>query len=147
MSEPTFAFDVFLSHSSKDKATVRQIAERLRKDGLRIWFDEWQIRPGDSIPAKIEDGLQRSRELVLCLSKNVQGSDWTQMEVSTFRFRDPLNKQRRFIPLRLDYVELAGSGHMVCVAMMYYWRSCSEMSSRHSKTCWNPATQSRVSTF
>ncbi|MCX6925140.1 MAG: hypothetical protein NT154_18290 [Verrucomicrobia bacterium] len=28
-------FDVFLSHSAKDKAVVRPLAERLRKDGLR----------------------------------------------------------------------------------------------------------------
>ena len=50
-----FPYDVFLSHSAKDKPVVRDVAERLRKDGLRVWFDEWEIRPGDSIPAKIED--------------------------------------------------------------------------------------------
>ena len=52
----SFVFDVFLSHNSKDKEVVREIAERLRADGLRVWLDDWQIRPGDSIPAKIEDG-------------------------------------------------------------------------------------------
>ena len=41
-----FAFDVFLSHSSHDKAIVRPLAERLRQDGLRVWFDEWELRPG-----------------------------------------------------------------------------------------------------
>ena len=56
-----FTHDVFLSHSSKDKAVVRVVAERLRKDGLRVWLDDWEIRPGDSIPAKIEDGLEHSR--------------------------------------------------------------------------------------
>jgi len=44
--------------SSKDKVIVRPIAERLHKDGLRVWFDEWELKPGDSIPAKIEDGLR-----------------------------------------------------------------------------------------
>jgi len=111
-----FPYDVFLSHSAKDKrskpptlihdtggnAVVRDVAERLRKDGLRVWFDEWDIRPGDSIPAKIEEGLERSRVLVLCMSANAFGSDWAQLEAGTFRFRDPLNKERRFLPLRLD---------------------------------------------
>ena len=60
-----FLFDVFLSHSAADKATVRALAARLRADGLRVWFDEWEIQPGDSIPAKIEEGLERSRILVL----------------------------------------------------------------------------------
>jgi hypothetical protein len=30
-----FQYDVFLSHSAKDKAAVRPLAERLRKDRLR----------------------------------------------------------------------------------------------------------------
>jgi len=34
-----FNYDVFLSHSAKDKASVRALAERLRADGLRVWFD------------------------------------------------------------------------------------------------------------
>jgi WD40 repeat protein len=104
-----FEFDVFISHSSKDKAVIRDLAERLRADGLRVWFDEWNIRPGDSIPAKIEDGLEQSRVLVLCMSAQAFGSDWAQLEAGTFRFRDPLNKGRRFIPLRMDEAPLKGS--------------------------------------
>ena len=90
-----FQYDVFLSHSAKDKAVVRPLAERLRKDGVKVWFDEWVLKPGDSIPAKIEEGLERSRVLVLCMSANTFGSDWAQLESGTFRFRDPLNKERR----------------------------------------------------
>ena len=63
-----------------------------------MWFDEWVLKPGDSIPARIEEGLERSRVLVLCMSANAFGSDWAQLESGTFRFRDPLNKERRFLP-------------------------------------------------
>ena len=104
-----FKYDVFLSYSSKDKAVVRPLAERLRNDGLNVWFDQREIKPGDSIPAKIEEGLEHSRVLVLCMSANAFGSDWAQLEAGTFRFRDPLNKDRRFIPLRLDDVRIKGS--------------------------------------
>ncbi|MCP5522919.1 MAG: toll/interleukin-1 receptor domain-containing protein [Verrucomicrobiales bacterium] len=104
-----FPDDVFLSQSAKDKQAVRPLAERLRKDGLKVWFDEWEIKPGDSIPAKIEEGLEHSRVLVLCMSANAFGSDWAQLEAGTFRFRDPLNKERRFIPLRLDDTPIKGS--------------------------------------
>jgi len=112
-------FDVFLSHSSKDKAVVRALAERLRNDGLRVWFDEWEIKPDDSIPSKLEDGLERSRVLVLCMSANAFGSDWAQLESQTFRFRDPLNKDRRFIPLRLDENPIIGS---LAQFMFINWR-------------------------
>jgi GTPase SAR1 family protein len=104
-----FQFDVFLSHSAKDKAVVRELAARLQRDGVRVWLDEEQIKPGDSIPAKIEAGLEHSRVLVLCMSANAFGSDWAQLEAGTFRFRDPLNKERRFIPLRLDDAPIKGS--------------------------------------
>lgn len=104
-----FTYDVFLSHSSKDKPVVRALAERLSSDGLRVWFDEWEIRPGNNIPAKIEQGLESSRLLVLCMSKHALGADWSALERQTFRFRDPLNKERRFIPLRLDDVVPTGS--------------------------------------
>ncbi|MBW8876236.1 MAG: TIR domain-containing protein [Acidobacteria bacterium] len=104
-----FQYDVFLSHSAKDKAVVRPIAERLRADGLRVWLDDWVIRPGDHVQAKIEEGLEHSRLLVLCMSANAFGSDWAQLEAGTFRFRDPLNKERRFIPLRLDEAPIKGS--------------------------------------
>ena len=101
---PDFDYDLFLSHSSKDKKVVRPIAERLRADGLRVWFDEWEIKPGDSLSpgerarvraSKIEDGLEDSRVLVLCMSANAFGSDWAKLEAGTFRFRDPLNIDRR----------------------------------------------------
>ena len=104
-----FSFDVFLSHSSKDQAVVRAVAERLRADGLRVWLDEWLLKPGDNIPARIEEGLERSRVLVLCMSAQAFGSDWAKLEAGTFRFRDPLNKDRRFIPLRLDEAPIKGS--------------------------------------
>jgi len=97
-----FSYDVFLSHSSKDLSVVRAVAERLRADGLRVWLDDWELKPGDHVHAKIEEGLEYSRVLVLCMSANAFGSDWAQLESYTFRFRDPLNKERRFIPLRLD---------------------------------------------
>ena len=71
MSEQ-FGYDVFLSHSSKDKAVVRAVAERLRKDGVRVWFDEWEIKAGDSIPAKIEEGLEKSRACAMQIGQYVR---------------------------------------------------------------------------
>jgi hypothetical protein len=105
----TYGYDIFLSHSAKNKGAVRSLAERLRKDGLKVWFDEWVLKPSDSIPAKIEAGLAHSRVLVLCMSANAFGSDWAQLETGTFRFRDPLNQGRHFIPLRLDDAPIKGS--------------------------------------
>jgi len=115
-----FQFDVFLSHSAKDKAMARPLEEGLKSDGLKVWscppkpegeggFDEWDMKPSDYAPAKIEEGLEQSRVLVLCMSANAFCSDWAQIEDGTFSFCDPLNKERRFIPLRLDDAPIKGS--------------------------------------
>jgi len=101
-----FSYDVFLSHSSKDKPVVRKLAERLRADGLRVWFDEWEIQPGDPISMKIEEGLEQSRTLVLCMSENAFASEWVTLERHTALFRDPTNKERRFVPLKMDDAEI-----------------------------------------
>ena len=93
-----FQYDVFLSHSAKDKAVVRPLAERLRPDGLKVWFDEWVLKPEAPLAhrtclprfawrrqvgegtgvraAKIEAGLEHSRVLALCMSAQAFGSDW-----------------------------------------------------------------------
>jgi TIR domain len=94
-----FEYDVFLSYSSKDRKTVHSLAKRLKKDGLRVWLDAWEIQPGDSIPLKIQHGLERSRTLLMCMSPAYFDSEWGTLEHHTLLFRDPTNAQRRFIPL------------------------------------------------
>jgi len=91
-----FTYDVFLSHSAKDKAVVRDVAERLRKDGVKVWFDEWEVPNAELHPSSLiihpldEQGLERSRVLVLCMSVNAFGSDWAQLESGTFNRRGNL---------------------------------------------------------
>jgi TIR domain-containing protein len=60
MAETPDFINFFLSHSTNDKAAVRSLAERLRQDGLKVWFDELVLKPGNAIPAKIEEGLGRT---------------------------------------------------------------------------------------
>ena len=101
-----FTYDVFLSHNPKDKPRVRALAEELRAAGLRVWFDEWTLKPGDDIYMAIERGLEAARAQVLCLSPASLGSEWVALERSTVLFRDPSNAGRRFIPLLLADCEL-----------------------------------------
>ena len=137
-----FPYNIFLSHSAKDKAVVRSLtlsastgeragvrcrsrrfAEHLRTDGVKVWFDDWVLKPGDSLSpgerarvraSQTEEGLEHSRVLVLCMSANAFGSDWAQLEAGTcgrgnLPFRDPLNQERRFIPWWLaEPMQLAG---------------------------------------
>ena len=77
-----FTYDVFLSHNSRDKPRVRGLAEELRDAGLRVWFDEWVIKPGDDIYLAIERGLEAARVQVLCLSPAALGSEWVALDAA-----------------------------------------------------------------
>jgi 8-oxo-dGTP pyrophosphatase MutT (NUDIX family) len=101
-----YEFDVFISYSSHDQEQVRQLERRLTDTGLKVWFDERCIQPGDNILQAIETGLSNSRVMLLCMSDNAFKSDWTGMENAVFRFRDPLNKNRRFIPVKMGNCEI-----------------------------------------
>ena len=69
-------------------------------------MDEWVIQPGDIISLKVDEGLEQSRVLLLCLSPAALASDWVALERSTAIHRDPANAGRRFIPLLLADCEL-----------------------------------------
>jgi WD40 repeat protein len=99
-------YDIFLSYSSQDKQKVKQLAENLHDDGVCVWFDEWEIEPGDDIFSKMQEGISLSRILVLIMSPNAFGSDWVSLESNTVIFRDPMNKERRFIPVLIENCEI-----------------------------------------
>jgi hypothetical protein len=101
-----FPYDVFLSHNAQDKPWVRRLAERLKQAGLRVWFDEWNVAAGDIIALKVDEGLEQSRVLVLCISPHALASGWVALERSTAIHRDPANAGRRFIPLLLADCEV-----------------------------------------
>jgi hypothetical protein len=101
-----FQYDIFISYSNADAARVRPVAERLRAEGLRVWFDEWAIVPGDDIFFAIERALETSRRLLLCLSRAALASKWVEMEHRTVLFRDPSSRNRVLIPLLLEDCEL-----------------------------------------
>ena len=107
-----FRFDVFLNHNHAEKGRVRRLAERLKaagvqmEAGLRLWLDEWVIRAGDIIALKVDEGLEQSRVLLLCISPAALASGWVALERSTAVHRDPANAGRRFIPLLLGDCDL-----------------------------------------
>jgi len=75
-------YDVFISHASEDKdAVVRPLANALRNGGLRVWFDEFELRIGDSLRRKIDLGLAKSRFGVVVLSRAFFGKGWTNYEL------------------------------------------------------------------
>lgn len=98
-----FKFDVFLSHSNRDKELVLRLTTALREANIAYWIDHEQISFGDGIIAKIEEGLQKSRFVVACLSENLLNSGWCRAEYGPILYREfSGDTSRRVIPLSLD---------------------------------------------
>ena len=74
--------DVFISHASEDKdAIVRPLANALISCGLKVWYDEFTLRIGDSLRQKIDRGLSRSRVGLVVLSPSFIAKGWTNYEL------------------------------------------------------------------
>ena len=75
-------FDVFISHASEDKdEVVRPLANCLQAGGLRVWYDEFELKIGDSLRRKIDHGLARSRFGIVVLSPSFFGKGWPNYEL------------------------------------------------------------------
>lgn len=75
-------FDVFVSHASEDKdVVVRPLAQALRDRGLQVWYDEFELRIGDSLRRKIDNGIARSRFGIVVLSPAFFAKGWPQYEL------------------------------------------------------------------
>ncbi|MGB4598623.1 MAG: DUF1883 domain-containing protein [Trichlorobacter sp.] len=76
------AFDVFISHASEDKESiVRSLASELANQGLKVWYDEFTLKIGDSLRQKIDKGLTKSRVGLVVLSPSFVAKGWTNYEL------------------------------------------------------------------
>lgn len=75
-------FDVFISHASEDKdELVRPLAKALKEEGLRVWYDEFELRIGSSLRRTIDRGIARSRFGVVVLSESFLEKGWPGYEL------------------------------------------------------------------
>ncbi|HBB94901.1 MAG TPA: hypothetical protein DC054_05880, partial [Blastocatellia bacterium] len=74
------SYDVFLSHSAKDREFVAHLATDLAAAGLRVWLDQWNIKIGDSFAAAIDEAMRASRFLLIVMSPDYFQSAWTRQE-------------------------------------------------------------------
>jgi hypothetical protein len=100
-----FQYDVFLSHSTKDKAAVEKIAKRLLAVGIRPWLDRWNLSPGDTV----SDALEQAIKTIPCAALFFGPSDigrWHILEIRAYVARWA-GKDARMIPVILPDVEEA----------------------------------------
>jgi hypothetical protein len=97
---------IFLSHNRDDKEFVRRLADDLRRAGVTVWVDEAEIRIGDSIIGKIEEGILGSNYLGVVLSPNSVASQWVKEELRTALHLQVAMKGKIVLPLLYQRCEI-----------------------------------------
>lgn len=77
-----YQYDFFISHASEDKDDfARDLADSLRSEGYRVWYDEYSLKIGDSLCASIDEGLRSSAFGIVLLSPAFFKKKWTRREL------------------------------------------------------------------
>lgn len=87
-------YDVFISYASEDREEVASpLAHSLRDMGLSVWYDEFEMKIGDSLRRKIDKGLANSTFGIIVLSQPFFKKGWTNYELDGLVTRSVTDEQ------------------------------------------------------
>lgn len=109
-----FNYDIFLCHTGADKEWVQKLAESVESEDyedrkLRVFYDDWDVIPGENLVLKLEYALQKSRFVGVILSSKMLASDWPTMEWTIAVSNDPSGRKGIVIPIWLGGCEIPPS--------------------------------------
>lgn len=99
-TKDTATFDVFLSHNSNDKPSVRKLKQRIVADyKLSVWLDEDELRPGIPWQQLLEEGINHSSSVAVLIGEDGLGP-WESEEMQA-ALRLAVTNKRPVIPVLL----------------------------------------------
>ncbi len=91
---------VFISHASEDKQHVaRPLAEQLKEQGISVWYDEYELKLGDSLRKSIDKGLRDSNYGIVILSPNFFSKNWPQYELESLITFETAYSRKIILPI------------------------------------------------
>ena len=97
---------IFISHQNADKDTARLIANSLKKENFRVWFDEFEIVVGDSIIESVEEGIGKSDFFLILLSKSATQSKWVRKEYEVANSFILSGEKMKVLPVLLEECDI-----------------------------------------
>lgn len=87
--QETTDWDVFICYAWEDQEEVaRPLATSLCALGLRVWYDEMELRVGDRLRRTVDAGLKRCRFGVVILSESFFGKHYPESELDGLAQRE-----------------------------------------------------------
>ena len=100
MASPESAPYVFLSYARADKLAVDRIVDALAINGIKVWRDIDDIKPGDNWISAIERGVQNARVIIFVVSHQSSKSSFTLNKLAHVIAA----KRIKILPIRIDDV-------------------------------------------
>ncbi len=92
-------YDLFISHASDDKEDlVRPLVRELEKQNVKVWYDEFTLKVGDSLRKSIDHGLANSKYGTVVLSSSFFAKNWPQYELDGMVAKE-MNGHKMILPI------------------------------------------------
>ena len=69
-------YDVFISYNSSNKNNAKKLASYLDDNGIKVWFDDWNLIMGESIVESISNAIKNSKIIFTLIDSNYLNSKW-----------------------------------------------------------------------
>lgn len=121
-------YDCFISHASEDKEDfVRPLVKELQKHGLEVWYDEFELRWGNSIRKTIDKGLSDSTCGIVVLSHNFFNKNWPQTELDALYTIKDSRGQDLIIPIWHNITKEEVTKYSSIIASLFAGKSTEDM--------------------
>jgi hypothetical protein len=93
---------IFLSYVSADEAFAERLATDLDTYAVSIFYAKWNIKVGDSIVDKINQGLSSYDNIIVILSRESVRSEWVKRELNSSLMRQLQDRAIRILPVLME---------------------------------------------
>ena len=80
---------------------------------MRVWYDEGELRWGDTLLRQLEDALEHSRYYVLVISPDYVSSQWQSFETGVALTRQMSDRSERILPVFIGDLDLSVLPHTI----------------------------------
>jgi hypothetical protein len=98
--------DIFMSHSSRDKAAALHLATTLNFCAIDVWLDDWELDVGQSLADGIAKAMDESRFIAILITENYNKTVWTKTEYKKALAREQKEQRPVMLPLIVGEAEI-----------------------------------------
>jgi hypothetical protein len=91
--------NIFISHSSRDKAAALTLASTLNFCAIDVWLDDWELEVGQSLTDELAKAMIDSRFIAILITENYNKTVWTKAEYKKALAREQSEQRIVMLPL------------------------------------------------